>query len=371
MIHALRYRAGPVPALFAAALVGFGLAGGQAGAQGRDAFAVPERLFQDATANTVESRRNLSQYLVGDRPLPQTIAARAVTAINTLRENRGATDPMQVVAGADRIASLAAAALCPPKVARAVIPDNLQLPPGAEGFKFGPSDAAPVPGFQSVTPSDARLGSRNQQAPRGVHRPGSNNLLTSGLAGIQQFRTPVKGDGPRRVILITDDVGEEATTLSPFGSEIYVNGKSVKMGDHPPNQWLDSVVLGAQGNAAPANGNNVPFRNQRAGVTVVETNVRDGVLELDLVQPGGGGPARESYIVGMIVEPIAGPSVLGRGQEAQSSMLSTEECVALEEEITNALAELIEEVAPEAGPELEAQQLPEPAFDDGEEASAT
>lgn len=364
MTDIFRYRAGLAPAMGVAVLYGLLASGTPASAQGRDAFAVPERLFQDATSNTVESRQNLSQYLVGDRPLPQTVAARAVTAINALRQNRGGTDPLQVVAAADRIAALAGQALCPPKVARATIPDNIQLPAGAEGFKFGPSDAAPVPGFQSVTPSDARLGSRgNQQAPRGVHRPGSNNLLTSGLAGIQQFRTPVKGDGPRRVILITDDVGEESTTLSPFGSEMYVNGKSVKLGDHPPNEWVDNVVLGNN----DAQGGNVPFRNQRAGVTVVETTVRNGVLELDMVQA----PGRESYIVGMVVEPIDGPSILGRSPEAQAAMPNTAECVQLEEEITNALAELIEEVAPEAGPDLEAQQLPEPAFDDGEEASAT
>ena len=116
----------------------------------------------------------------------------------------------------------------------AFVPNDFTLPPGARGFDFGPADADVMPGFDPVLPTDGRV---TGDGMRGLHRPGDNRLLSDGIIGLRRFSTPME-NGLHRILLITDDTGDESTLLSPLGNRIVVNSKVINLGDHPATDWL-------------------------------------------------------------------------------------------------------------------------------------
>jgi hypothetical protein len=216
-----------------------------------------------------------------------------------------------------------------------------------------------------VRPNDSRLAGATT---RGVHRPGENGLISDGIIGVRRFTTPME-NGVHRILLITDDGGDEATLRSPLGSGLIVNGKRIELGDHPSSDWLPEAVLrNPQSPLAVTETevNGVPFVSQRAGALMVEAEITNGRLEIELQQPGGSG--RNSYLVGLVAAPIAQGDVVGRYFDASQAVLDTDQCLALEELIDGAVAELVEAVAPAAGPQ-EVQDLPDAVFEDGEAAS--
>ena len=330
-------------------------------AQAIPAGLVPEDVLKGAGAQTPEGRRAVQEYLTGDRPTPQVLAARAAVAIKALASSGLYSDPAELLTAADNIAAVAQPALCPARVMHAFVPNDFTLPPGARGFDFGPADADVMPGFDPVLPTDGRV---TGDGMRGLHRPGDNRLLSDGIIGLRRFSTPME-NGLHRILLITDDTGDESTLLSPLGNRIVVNSKVINLGDHPATDWLREAVLrnpGAPPAVTDTGVNGVPF-----GALMVEVEITNGRLEIELEQPAGTN-SRSSYLVGAIAAPIAQGDVIGRYFDASQAVLDTDECLALEEEIQDALAELIEEIAPAAGPQ-EAEDLPDAAFEDGEAAS--
>ena len=110
---------------------------------------------------------------------------------------------------------------------------------------------------------------------------------------------------------------------------------------------------------------------QRGGALMVEVEITNGQLEVELIPPGGGEQERQTYLTGAMVEPIteSGEGGFGRYLDAAQAILETEECLELEADITTALADLLEEIEPAAGPELELLDLPEPIVEDEDAAS--
>lgn len=330
---------------------------------------VPESVLAGATSRSVEGRQAISDYLKQGNPKPREIAARAVQAINTLRQSGAVSDPADLIAAADRIAQVATPALCPPKVMKTFVDESFALPPNARGFDFGPRDSRAMPGFQKVSPGDQRL---TGGAPRALQRPGNQSLLSDGLVGVNKFITPME-NGTHRVLLFTDDIGSEDTYLSPLGGKVIVNGREVELGDHPPEEWLPQAVLSAPGSNPNVSRGEVNGRNvneQRGGALMVEVEVTNGQLEIELIAPGGGGnQERQTYMVGAMVEPVTDAPAFGRHLDASEAVLDTEECLELEADITTALADMLDEIEPAAGPELELLDLPDPVIEDGDSAS--
>lgn len=326
---------------------------------------VPEAVLMGAGSQDPEGRSAVQQYLTGGRATPQAVAARAAVAIRSLAGSGLYQDFGAMLGAAENIASAAQAALCPPQVMKAFVPNNFALPPGARGFDFGPADSDVMPGFEPVRPNDARVSGSGQ---RGLHRPGDNKLLADGIVGMQTFVTPME-NGVHLVLLITDDTGEEDTLLSPFGGRIVVNGKVVELGDHPASNWLPEAVLRNPQSlpvVSDSGVDGVPFNTQRGGALMVEVEINNGRLEIEMQQPAAG---RSTYLVGAIVAPIAQGDVVGRYFDASQAVLDTDQCLELAEEIEDALADLISEIEPAAGPQ-EVEDLPEAVFEDGEAASA-
>lgn len=329
---------------------------------------VPDNVIAGAANRSVQGRQAISNYLMSGNPRPQEIASRAVVAINSLQQSGNFTDPAQLIAAADRIAQVATPALCPPKVMKTFVDPSFSLPPNARGFDFGPRDSRAMPGFQKVSPGDNRL---TGGQPRALQRPGNNSLLSDGVVGLNKFVTPME-NGTHRVLLFTDDIGSEDTYLSPLGGKVIVNGREVALGDHPPEEWLPQAVLAAPGSNPTVTQNQVNGVNvneQRGGALMVEVEVTNGQLEIELIPPGGGNQQRQTYMVGAMVEPVTDAPAFGRHLDASEAVLDTEECLELEADITTALADLLEEIEPAAGPELELLDLPEPVVEDGDSAS--
>lgn len=337
-------------------------------AQAQDAALVPESVLAGAGDQSVAGRQAISNYLLTGNPRPQEIAARAVVAINSLQRSGTFSDPADLIAAADRIAQVATPALCPPRVMKIFMDESFSLPPNARGFDFGSQDSRAMPGFDRVTPGDSRLLGGQTRA---LQRPGDNPLLTDGLIGVNKFITPME-NGTHRVLLFTDDIGSEDTYLSPLGAKVIVNGREIDLGDHPPEEWLPQAVLADPDNPPSVTDTEVNGRRineQRGGALMVEVEVTNGQLEIELIEPGGGGQPRQTYLVGAMVEPVTQNASFGRHLDASEAILDTEECLELEADITTALAELLEEIEPAAGPELELLDLPEPIIDDGDSAS--
>jgi hypothetical protein len=250
------------------------------------------------------------------------------------------------------------------------VDQSFSLPPGARGFDFGPPDARSMAGFDRVSPGDNRLRGGN---PRALQRPGNESLLSNGIIGVNKFVTPME-NGVHRVLLFTDDTGDENTYLSPLGAKVIVNGRSVSLGDHPADEWLPQAVLSAPGvkpNVSASEVNGLSVTEQRGGALMVEVEVTNGQLEVELIPEGGGEQVRQTYLTGAMVEPITqgGDGGFSRHLDASQAILGTEECLELEADITTALADLLEEIEPAAGPELELLDLPEPIVEDEDAAS--
>lgn len=355
--------------LIGSALVAVACAAVVAGpAQAQDNGLVPDSVLAGAGNQSVQGRQAISSYLMSGNPRPQQIAARAVVAINSLQRSGNFSDPSQLIAAADRIAQVAGPALCPPKVMKVFMDQSFSLPPNARGFDFGPQDSRSMAGFDKVSPGDSRL---TGGQPRALQRPGNNSLLSDGVIGVNKFITPM-ANGTHRVLLFTDDIGSEDTYLSPLGGKVVVNGREVALGDHPPEEWLPQAVLSDPNNrptvtATQVNGQDT--NSQRGGALMVEVEVTNGQLEIELIAPGGGAQTRQTYMVGAMVEPVTQNASFGRHLDASEAILDTEECLELEADITTALADLLEEIEPAAGPELELLDLPEPIIEDGDSAS--
>ena len=130
---------------------------------------------------------------------------------------------------------------------------------------------------------------------------------------------------------------------------------------------LENPQAQAATNGAGAGGE--PIGSLRGGALMVEVEISSGLLEIEMRQPAGIG-GRSSYLVGVIAAPIARGDFVGRHFNASEAVLDTDQCLALEEEINDAITELIEEIAPAAGA-LGTQGLPAAVFEDGASASPT
>jgi hypothetical protein len=322
---------------------------------------VPASVFESAGATAPEGRQALEAYLMAGKPAPQIVAARAALAIGGLAGSGLYSDPADLASAAGNIAAAAQSALCPARVMQAVIPADFVLPTGVSGFDFGPGDAAPAKGFERVAPGDGRLVGANM---RGQRPNQAGGLFGNGVAGIRRFTTPME-NGVHRILLLTAASGEEATGESPLGTSILVNGRTIELGDHPASGWLPAALL----RDPQAPGKDDRAEELRAapggGALMVEVEIASGQLEVQLQQPAGSG--RSSYLVGILASPIAQGDYIGRYFEASQQILDTEQCLELEEEIVAAVADLLEEIAPAAGPQTE--QLENELFEDGESAS--
>jgi hypothetical protein len=292
---------------------------------------VPPAVLQGLLSGTPEGSERVRSYLVGKKLEARLVSDRSVAIIGALRKLPAGQDSQQFLALSSRVSEIAKAIFQTSSITKVTIDKTYRPGPGDRAWKFGPPDAEAPPGFEKVTPTDPRLKGVNM---RGIHRPGSDPLTTSGIMGVRNFASELR-NGPWRVIMITDDLGESKTALSPFGQAVKVNATEVSLLQEDPSQWLEHAVLSNKEIKAPSGpkapelglgvkdtvvahqsdsgggGDQSGAGSTTAGALMLQTQVNENRLGINWVPPSNRGD-QDTYVVAIIAEPADKPPALQR-----------------------------------------------------------
>jgi len=171
------------------------------------------------------------------------------------------------------------------------------LPNGALGWDFGPHRAAVFPGFEMITPDDARVTGHKLSA---IKRPSGDALMTDGIRGIERFEAAL-ANGHYKVTLWTEDLGEWQTLPYWTKRRIRLNSTVVDDEHLSAEDWVRNVYLAGGAREALVDGDAWALHgSRRGGVVQAEVIVKHGVLSVAL--DGDLPPAR--YLAGLLVEPL-------------------------------------------------------------------
>ncbi|MGB0630970.1 MAG: hypothetical protein ACPGRZ_09765 [Alphaproteobacteria bacterium] len=333
-------------------------------------------MFDRVMAGDQSALAEVRAFLAAGGEEDIVVRAKALIAQVGARKSELGTDSLlQVI---DRLASEAINMVSGSQMIRMGIDRNYVPTKAVLALDFGPLDGDVAPGFERVPPGDPRIGGVDID---GLRRPSESPLLNDGITGIQRIEVNLP-DGEYRVILMTQDLGDRSLIANPFGTEIAVNGVGQSIGQPSPDFWVPGGLLtnnGAssllsQASAGPGDfltGVLAPqdagaIQRQQGGALIINAVVRNGklIVELDGFQNA------QSYLTGLIVEPVAETSELVLSEEASRTLRAPELRLALEEEILAAAAEVLADIDPAEGdPEL--VELPEPILDPEELASTS
>lgn len=309
----------------------------------------------------------LDRYLRGDGAAPGTVTRRATALIRALGRNRGTLRPRDLLAAVDTVTHVAARSLSYVPVMHLAVEKGYRPGKAALAWDFGPAEGAVMPGFERISPGDPSLFGTGVAALR---RGDANPLLTDGIAGLRKIHLDLP-DGKYRVILMTQNFGVPDLVRNPFGQEIRINGIPLIVMRHGPPTWLSYALL-ARRNARPARGGLNKVRGylsgdvsgeidallpgQQGGAIVVEGAAIGGKISIELA----GFDKTQSYLTGLIIEPLDEPSDLVLSNSARNHIIPLELRVALETEILLVAAEIVQGIAPAAGQAIESDVVVTP-----------
>ena len=336
--------------------------------------AVSQELLAGVVAGDPAALAAVRSYIAagGD----EEIVARAKEIIAQVDAQKGNIGTEALLKTIDRLASEAINLVSGSQMIRMGIDDDYVPTKAVIALDFGPPDGDTAPGFERVQPGDPRIAG---VALEGLRRPSESALLNDGLRGVQRIEVDLP-DGEYRVILMTQDLGDRSLIANPFGTEISVNGVSQSLSQPSPDFWVPGGVFtnrGASSLLSQASteggsfltgelGDTSAIQRQQGGALIINAVVRNGKLIVEL----DGFTNAQSYLTGLIVEPVAETSELVLSQEAARTLRPPQLRLALEEEILAAAAEVLADIDPAAGdPEL--VELPEPILDPEELASTS
>lgn len=317
--------------------------------------------------------------LVGDgSDGTEGVVKRAKELIANLGAEREKFDTKTLLQALDGLASEAINLVSGSQVVRIGIDKDYVPENAVVALDFGPPDGNVSPGFERVQPGDPRIAGVDVDSLR---RPADSELLNDGVTGVQRIEVDLP-DGEYRVILMTQDLGDRSLTANPFGTEIALNGVSQSIFKPAPDKWVPGALLSNGGpdsllSRANASSEAVPigqlrpadqglYQRQQGGAVILTAVVRGGKLVIEM----DGFTNAQSYLTGLVVEPVAERSDLTLSEEAAETLRPPELRLALEEEIVAAAAELLSGIDPAAG-EPELVELPEPILDPEELASTS
>ncbi|MBI3452386.1 MAG: hypothetical protein HY057_06055 [Rhodospirillales bacterium] len=331
---------------------------------------VPETAIIGALAGTPAGMELVTRFINAGGANSQEITRRAVALLQVLRERAGEFNPEAMRNAAGRIYDRAAQSANSVQIARLAVERNYQPPPGSVALDFGPPDSRLAAGFQKVTPGDERVEGAGLRA---LNRPSDCEVCAAGIVGVERVKVPVTGNGPFRVILMTDNIGERDVALTPFGNEVVINGISHQIAENPPDQWAQQAYL-ATNNAYSARGGSAPdgsdtqqprgldsylisappprsslYGETTAGGVVFEVDrAENGFVTIELRQSVRRDD-RRSYLTGLIIEPTETPSSFGVTTDSIRAVASLDSALTQTSALALAVANLIEAVATEAG----------------------
>lgn len=168
------------------------------------------------------------------------------------------------------------------------------LPEQAQGWFFGPAEAAPLRGFDAVATDDPRV-----SGPRVlVHRPGTDPVLAYGMR-LTRFATKL-ANGSWRLTLWTEDPGDWETLPPVLERRIIVNGKWIDYERRTWQQWVqDRYLVGRELEADPSQPPYAGLGARRGGRIDAVVQVDDGRLVIDLA----GTPSAAINLAAVVAEP--------------------------------------------------------------------
>lgn len=340
---------------------------------------VSPELIEKALAGDDAAIGALQAYLRGtDGKSPEAVTQRATALIAQIGREKGDASTESLLSVIDQVASNAINLVSGSQIVRIGVDTDFVPARALIAWDFGPADGPIAPGFERILPNDGRIGGADMD---GLRRPADNGLLNDGIAGVERIEVDMP-DGEYRIILMTQNLGDNNLMRNPFGSQISVNGTALSVNQPSPDDWVRDAVFsnrGLQNTAgqtaqAPGAGGFLSgdlgafdpglFQRQQGGAIIIQAVARGGKLIIEL----SGFENARSYLTGLMVEPAAETSDLILSREAQESLVPPELRLALEENILAAAADVLADIDPAQGdPEL--VELPEPILDPEELAS--
>ena len=251
-------------------------------------------------------------YIRGDGESPELVTARALALIKAVGASPLASDPNRRHSAFEKIAAGHRAAIAISPVMRVSIDREYRPPARALGYDLGPDGSPVAPGFVGIGPSAGVLS--GNLVP--VQRQGGDPLMHDGIMGGRAGAIPLEPER-KRAILLTDNSGDPRTAASPFGSEIWVNGRRMYIGDGTLRPWRRQTYLTNRGpsiaaqsvSAAPTGASTAQFTpSATGGVISFEFELTGPTMRIEFRHPPGRN--LETYLTGLIVEPADGPNSL-------------------------------------------------------------
>jgi hypothetical protein len=327
----------------------------------------------NALTKSRESLQALNQYLTGNGASPQQVTRRATELIQALGRQRGVAKADDLLLAIDRVTALTSRSLAKSEIIQLAVDQDFRPAKGTMALDFGPPDGTVHPGFERVVPGDARItGSKIN----GLRRPAESGLLSDGVSGIERIKVKV-AKGSYRIVLMTQNLGDQRLSGDPFGRQIRINGVPVLIASSQPAKWRAEGMLTNRGAALVGDAGQRAggflsgamgdvakqiHARQQGGAIVIEVGADAEEIDLELI---GFGEDSNSYVTGMLVEPLDQLSDLVLSPEARQTLMPLEVRLALEAQVVAAAAAVIEQVAPDAGlvPSATDIELPEPEFE--------
>lgn len=328
--------------------------GASGGAVSDDAnlVAVPAKAILGALSGSDNGMLALQQFLQGDGASPEIVTKRAISVLRALKDTPASKNYEILTKAAERITEAASNIFNTGSVMRLTVDADFQKPDGSYAFDLQPPDGNLGGGWEEVQPRDERVAG---QELRGLSRPGGEPVTADGILGVEEFNVDVPNN-MWRVIVLTEDLGSRTAggeEVSYFGDVLSINDQTIEFKKTEPEDWSNTAFLtneildvgsfqseGADMSDEQISGLIGDATTKEAGVVVSETEAINGI-NLQFTN-NSGGPQRRTYVVGVIVEPIEVESSV-RGFPPLARFLE------LESLINREIAEILEDVDPEAG----------------------
>lgn len=313
--------------------------GQQQNGQPKQEVKIPAAVLSGLLTGTPEALLSLKQYLAAGTSSGD-VSNRAVDVMRQLRNSGLVKDPALVLAAAERVTKAVDDTVNSAKIVKLKVDRNFVPRAGSLAFDFAPADAQSPPGFKKVLPGNPMLKGKDLQGIRG---PGDDSVLGGGVAGVQDISVDVP-DGEYRVTLMTELLGDEALSLSPFGQQIIANGNAHNVAQATPQDWLNQAVLSNKGMQGMKDAS-----NREGGAITIRVKVTGGKLNLGF-NTGSLGQSLRTYLTGMLVEPADEPPSVAAPPEIELLLSKPTDAGKTESQVASSIASLIEEsTQPAAG----------------------
>lgn len=292
----------------------------------------------------------INGFIGTGRQPADVVARRAAALLRGLADRRGTVPPAAYLGAVSRISTLAGRALASASIVGLAVATGYRPKNVVIALDFGPPEGPVMPGFERVLQGDRRIEGRILA----LRRPGSNLLLSDGLAGIEKITLSV-APGDYRVILITQNLADPAVSRLPFGRTVRINGIPTRIERSDFREWRYEAMLAGGRSRLPESGGHrsgelasdgaALFSRQQGGAVILEAKTSSDKLVIELADFAGA----RSYLTGLLVERLGRVSDVALSPPALGRIVPLSRRLELEAGLLEEAARAIEGIAPAIG----------------------